>query len=40
MVMVVVMVGWYNPDGKILDAITEKEKFCCQLRIVGTVGDG
>jgi len=38
--VVVVIVGWYNPDGKILNAITEKENSRCQLRIVDIVGDG
>jgi len=29
MVVVMVIVGWYNPDGKILNAITEEENSCC-----------
>jgi len=40
MVVLMVIVGWYNPDGKTLNAITEEENSRCQLRIVGTVGDG
>jgi len=40
MAVIVVIMGWYNPDGKTLNAITEEENSRCQLRIVGAVGDG
>jgi len=39
-VWVMVMMGWYSPNGKHLHTITERENPCCPFEIVDVVGNG